>query len=182
MERERAKNTLWREPYLGACLGMSFSLGKQMGLLKKRKGGVESIPVEVLNRFGKSHYQNGTVPIAYSYRIVGRGNKEDSTDDLREGMFQVNGAFYSRYFPKESLVFLAIVFGGEMYCIGVDKHLLPVNHVVFLNTRSQDEDNADSAPTLVDIVKDSYFEKYLDVLKNDMEVCGRKQNESQPRM
>lgn len=96
-----ALDTSLKEPFLGAALEMAFSLGKQQGLLKKDKD-VEIIPIEVANKLSESHYLDSNIPVAYSYHVVGRNNREDSIDDLREGVYQINGAFNNDSFPKVS--------------------------------------------------------------------------------
>ena len=164
-------DTSLQEPVLGAALEMAFSLGKQQGLLKKDKD-VEMIPIEVTNKLSESHYLNSNVPAAYSYHVVGRNNREDSTDDLKEGIYQINGAFNNDSFPKVSQVFLVIVFKGEMYSINEDKHLNPVKHVIFFNINSPSINDVSCPPRLIYIVRDSYFEEYLDILKQDLEILA----------
>ncbi len=166
--KESLLNTPIKESLFGAALEMIFSLGKQLGVLRKT-GDTEMIPTELANKLNASHYLNGNVPIAYSYHVVGRGNREDSVDDLREGLYQVNNAFNSDRFPKNGMVFLVIVFKGEMYSINEEKALNPVKHVIFVNTNTSDM-GASSPPRLIDIVRDSYFEEYLDILENDIEM------------
>ena len=167
-DKKSVLHTPLGEPFLGAALQMTFSIGKQQGLLKKKKD-VEMIPIEVATRFEKSHFFNSGAPLAFSYHIVGKKSSEDSIDDLREGIYQINGALHSRYFPRNNVVFLALVFGGEMYSIDTNKRLLPINHVIFFNSMYHDE-NSPYTPALIDIVRADYFEKYLDILKNDAEI------------
>lgn len=66
-----------------------------------------------------------------------------------------------------------------MYSINEDKHLNPVKHVIFFNTNSSSIKDT-SPPRLIDIVRDSYFEEYLDILKKDMEIFASLKQTSLP--
>jgi hypothetical protein len=114
---------------------------------------------------------------AYSCHVLRKSMKKGEPDDFQRALYQIRGAFLriSEVHPKTP-VFPIIVLKGNMYeyiKTGENEELKPSNHILYSSLFLQEPDFEPTRhsfpPTIIEVVKDTYFSQYLKLLKKDLE-------------
>lgn len=150
-------------------IAMEFSLGKHHPNTKQNPNDIKNALESVSSIRKGVHFFKREVPCAYSCYVHPRQNDEEA-NDFRKAILQLNSAFLGAKFVANCPVFLCLVFRGEMLAIDCNKRIRPIDHVIFVNL-SEDSGEKAQPPAFIDIVKDTFFENYLEIIKSDMEIC-----------
>lgn len=174
---EKAKFVGFNELLLVSKAMRAFSLFQPYIDLKENQIGVREL-TELIEKMRKLHFFREDLPIAHSCHVAFRKKKEDVPDDFQEAIYQLRGAYLEiAESPLRGPIFIAIVLRGKLFEFkkkNASIKLLPRDHILFstmIMSHEGQELRDLIPPTIIDIVIDTYFLKYLDLLKNDMEIC-----------
>lgn len=140
---------------------------------------------KAIDKLGSLHYSK--VPNVYSCHVAFRKPNRDGPDDFTRAIYQIKSAFVdiSRNFPKDP-VFGAIVLRGKMFLYEKQKgqgKLTPCKHVVFYggflskSPQTTPRPRITRVPVLVDVVADTQFREYLNLLDKDVDILRQVQEE-----
>jgi hypothetical protein len=141
----------------------------------------ESLLQNLLEKANRTHFFDNDLPRAHSCYVAFRKgrDKEDVPDDFVKAVHQINGACAELIeMPFRSPVLATIVFRGDMFGLrksGNEMKLFPINHALYLNQYFLKVDASQLPkhsipPPIIDVVKDTYFEEYLGLLRCDLEI------------
>jgi hypothetical protein len=133
---------------------------------------------KVFDLIFKSHFFDANLPRAYSCHVV-RQKDEDSPNIFRKAVYQVKGActYLAKSYPKWPIM-ATIVYNGDLYGYkrGLKPELTPYKHVLYSTPELIPEDltfpQNSMPPFVIDVVKDTYFTEYLELLKKDFEILN----------
>ena len=157
--------------FLKANISLQSSLCKFHPEVLKNSDPVKKLEVSC-TIIPRTHFTN-RVPLAYACHVSHIKNSgarpEDEINGFRNAVLQLNSAYLGTKLGDDSPVFLCIVFRGNMFALDEKKNLKLVKHIAFVNLT--EENNVQAPPAYIDVVSDSYFLTYLDIIKKDMDIC-----------
>jgi hypothetical protein len=164
----KENNSFMNEAFLFSHVKMQFALAKYHPECKTNlnQDSVLKASVDIRKSL---HYFKPTFPLAFSCHLTNSGTDENYVGDFRRAVYQLNDAYSSAEFTKSSATFLCIVFRGPMFALDQKKHLSEIEHVGFVNL-SEDVDNFEKPPVFIDVVKDTYFSSYIDIISEEMKI------------
>jgi hypothetical protein len=163
----QGKNFSINMTVLHADINLQFSLCRAHPAYKGEKDLKKRLDTakEIMDR---THYRS--VPFANSCHVTGMNQKEDQINDFRKAVLQLNSAYEAIKKPEYLCpYFLCIVFRGKLFALDTNKKLSAIDHLVFVNL--DEESEMQLHPPLIDVVSDGYFQKYLELIRNDMGIC-----------
>jgi len=138
-----------------------------------------SLP-ESIERVNKIHFFNKALPRASSCHVAFRsGKRGDSIDDFHKAVYQLRGAcLYLAHQVPNWPIFTTIVLRGKMFeyfresnrqKLKESKHILFSTFWLLPETEFQPSQHS-FPPVIIDVVSDSYFSDYLELIKRDFEI------------
>jgi hypothetical protein len=138
------------------------------------------IPQEAVNLIDQSHFFDKNIPRAYSCHVAFSNQEEDEPNIFRKAVCQIGSVCFdlAKSFPRWPIL-ATIVYNGGLYEYrrGLKPELKPCNHVLYMTLELISEDlelpEHSIPPLMIDVVADTYFPQYLQILKKDFEILTR---------
>lgn len=137
------------------------------------------IDTDIINslQIHRIHLFNANLPRAHFCHVAFRGNgKEDALNSFQKAVYQIGGASLqvARQFSKTP-IFATIVIKGKLFVYTrQDEKLKPIKHLLYTTVQTVPETSERpeySIPlVMIDIVHDTYFSDYLELLEKDLKV------------